>query len=143
MPEITQTKFYRYRQNNSGGSFTVDLLAGIGHLVYVEAVDAEHADARAHKIGLYFDGGGDCSCCGDRWESVAGWRDTGTAQPEEYGETLDQWLRGRHYWDDVAVVHHLNGHKSIYTKSPRYLAELERLASARELLGTAPSIEGS
>lgn len=64
------TKFYHYRQNNSGGSFDVDEQAGIDINVFVEAYSAGQADDQAERIGLYFDGvdkGMDCDCCGDRW----------------------------------------------------------------------------
>jgi hypothetical protein len=64
-------KFYKFRQNNSGGSFDVnDTLAS--H-VYLEADDAEHANFLAERKGIYFNGVDsdiDCSCCGDRWYSA-------------------------------------------------------------------------
>lgn len=59
-------KYYHYRQNNSGGSFT-----GPAINVYIEADTPEEADAIAIQNGLYFDGEGDCSCCGDRWYSTS------------------------------------------------------------------------
>jgi len=62
-------KWYVYYQNNSGGSFTHDAGRGIGIEVAIEAPTGRVADARAEDIGLYFDGAGDCSCCGDRWIS--------------------------------------------------------------------------
>lgn len=58
--------FYEYRQNNSGGSFDMDL----GENVYVQANDAEEANSIALNNGIYFDGvyyERDCACCGDRW----------------------------------------------------------------------------
>lgn len=66
-------KIYTYRQNNSGGSFHIDPSRGIGVHVYIEAIDANHANDIAENIGIYFNGvhdGMDCQCCGDRW-SVA------------------------------------------------------------------------
>jgi hypothetical protein len=87
MPKHTvtvNTKFYTYRQNNSGGSF-------IGPLaVIIEAKNADEADALAeHKAGVYFNGcddGRDCSCCGDRWGRAS---DSYHAceSPALYGET--------------------------------------------------------
>jgi hypothetical protein len=44
------TKFYEYRQNNSGGSFDIDDAAGIGVRVWIEATDSDHADSRAETI---------------------------------------------------------------------------------------------
>jgi hypothetical protein len=63
--------FYEYRQNNSGGGFDFDANAGISVYVIIEAEDAEHADLRAQRVGLYFGGEGDCSCCGDRWYNAS------------------------------------------------------------------------
>lgn len=59
--------FYQFHQNNSGGHFDYDYERGISCNVIVEADDPEEANYRAKRIGLYFDGYGDCSCCGDRW----------------------------------------------------------------------------
>ena len=67
------TKWFGFKQNNSGGSFDHDPESGIGYAIYVEADDAEHANYRAKRIGLYFNGcasGRDCSCCGDRWSEA-------------------------------------------------------------------------
>ena len=61
------TKWYRYRQNNSGGFYRKP-----AQDVWVEAVSAKHANWIAEKKGLYFQGekAGDClSCCGPRWDS--------------------------------------------------------------------------
>lgn len=60
--------FYKYDQNNSGGSFDVD--ENITHRVVIEAVSESEADIIAKNIGIYFNGvddGLDCDCCGDRW----------------------------------------------------------------------------
>jgi hypothetical protein len=68
--------WYSYRQNNSGGSFIYDQSSGISVNVWIEANSAQHADDRAQSIGIYFDGSGDCSCCGNRWSSKASyWND--------------------------------------------------------------------
>ncbi|MFE4367966.1 MULTISPECIES: DUF7296 family protein [unclassified Streptomyces] len=58
--------FYEFHQNNSGGGFDYDEDNGISVYVIIEAGSADVANARAEKIGLYFDGEGDCPCCGDR-----------------------------------------------------------------------------
>ena len=66
--------FYEFRQNNSGGSFTVDQERGISRSVIIEATDHIHANYLAGRLGIYFDGvdqGNDCSCCGDRWYKVS------------------------------------------------------------------------
>lgn len=62
---MSETKWYEFYQNNSGGSFTPP-----GRTVWIEAVSTIHANERALDIGIYFDGvnnGVDCDCCGDRW----------------------------------------------------------------------------
>lgn len=58
--------WWRYKQNNSGGSFDTDG----GLETWVWARGSSQADAIAESHGIYFDGrakGHDCSCCGDRW----------------------------------------------------------------------------
>lgn len=57
--------FYVYRQNNSGGSFRTPAIS-----VIVEADNATEADTIAETVGIYFDGAGDCSCCGNRWDNA-------------------------------------------------------------------------
>lgn len=54
--------FYFYHQNNSGGIYT-----GPAADIYIEADTAEQANETAETVGLYW-GGGDCECCGPRWD---------------------------------------------------------------------------
>lgn len=100
--------FYMYSQNNSGGSFSESY--GIAEYVIVEADSAGAADARAESIGLYFDGDGDCSCCGDRWSTQYG---DGDAVPSIYGTPLiDGYKYESRYgaWTDpIGYVHYANG----------------------------------
>ncbi|ANT41068.1 hypothetical protein BI024_gp64 [Streptomyces phage Nanodon] len=82
--------FFEYNQNNSGGSFDRDHSAGISHYVIIEADSAIEANAKAEVIGLYFDGEGDCSCCGDRWYEA--WSDDkGEAVPSVYGTPVSDY----------------------------------------------------
>lgn len=63
-----KTKFYKFSQNNSGGSFNVD--EKVCHRLLIEANTASEACSIAENFGVYFDGcekGMDCDCCGDRW----------------------------------------------------------------------------
>lgn len=79
-----KTRWFQFHQNNSGGRFE-----GPAAHVVVEAVDADHANARAEKVGLYFNGcasGQDCSCCGDRWYPASG---SGDAVPMVYDRPAD------------------------------------------------------
>ena len=57
-------KFYEFRQNNSGGSFSGPAIA-----VYIEANNSDEADRIAQTKGIYFDDDYeiDCDCCGTRW----------------------------------------------------------------------------
>lgn len=57
--------FYVFRQNNSGGYFN-----GPAVNVWVEASSPEEANDVAQNHGVYFDGEGDCSCCGNRWRQA-------------------------------------------------------------------------
>lgn len=84
--------FYEYDQNNSGGSFVYDDVAGISEYVIVEARSAHVANAIAEEIGLYFDGDGDCQCCGDRWYSAGddSWR-TDTSFPSINGTPVEEY----------------------------------------------------
>lgn len=61
-------QFYKFNQNNSGGSF--DLTDDLTHLVFIEASDEDATIHKFEQIGGYFNGvedGVDCECCGDRW----------------------------------------------------------------------------
>lgn len=85
MSNIT-TKFYHFSQNNSGGMFDIEPSRGIGVDVWIEAVDADHANSRAEQIGLYFNGvedGSDCECCGDRWYPT--WESNAVSELSEVG----------------------------------------------------------
>jgi hypothetical protein len=71
MERTINTKFFCFNQNNSGGCWMDDHSVGIGRTVIIEAIDLDDAVNRGEQIGLYFDGYGDCSCCGNRWSSWA------------------------------------------------------------------------
>lgn len=79
--------FFDFIQNNSGGTFSFDSRGGISRWVIIEAHSADEANRQAESIGLYFDGWGDCRCCGDRWHSVHG---KGDAVPSIYGRPFEQ-----------------------------------------------------
>lgn len=103
------TKFFHYSQNNSGGSFAFDEKAGVTHHVVIEAYDYNHANARAENIGLYFDGYGDCGCCGNRWYEQDSYHDA-TDKPTVYGEPVDEF-DGMSWMDPgkEIAVHYLDG----------------------------------
>lgn len=120
------TKWFEFKQNNSGGSFDHDPRKGIGFAVYVEADDAEHANYRARRIGLYFNGcesGIDCSCCGDRWSEA--WRNEGSNTIEGYDwkegmVKLRGGVEGEEpflSWDIPSYVHPMVGDFTFATRS--------------------------
>jgi len=107
--------FFTFRQNNSGGSFDYDAERGISVVVVVEAESATVAVARAKDIGLYFDGVGDCRCCGNRWSEPWGGDDDGTEVPSYYGEPINcnefpkdgyRWMKPGKY---EGFIHHADG----------------------------------
>ena len=115
--EIVKPKFYEYRQNNSGGIFDYDSNAGISVTVYVEAYSPEQANCRAEEIGLYFDGYGDCDCCGARWIAKSYWGSTVEAVPAkdevlvrddnaDHYSFIHKWRKEGEY---DTFVHPLNG----------------------------------
>lgn len=97
--------FYTFHQNNSGGGFTHREVDGIGYMVVVEANDKDHAISRAQDIGLYFDGYGDCECCGNRWSTYI----EGTEVPTSYGAALVLDDTGEKNWGLYSYVHYLDG----------------------------------
>lgn len=79
--------FFGFTQNNSGGRFSFYPESGVSHYVIIEAHSADEANRKAEEIGLYFDGYGDCECCGDRWNSTYG---KGDVVPSIYGEPYER-----------------------------------------------------
>lgn len=117
--------FYEFRQNNSGGSFRTDLVAGVSIFVSIEAIDYWHAVYKAERIGLYWDGvdrGYDCSCCGDRWSKP--WSEDGTEEPTIYGEAIsdpETWVFKTGDDDEPeGFIHHMDGRvEAVFTTSRR------------------------
>lgn len=71
--------WYRFDQNNSGGSFDIEPDKGVGAEVFIEAANPKEANLKAEELGLYFDGvddGRDCDCCGDRWSRASKYDET-------------------------------------------------------------------
>ena len=120
---LVSTKFYHFSQNNSGGSFDFDEVAGITHNVIVEAIDYQHANMLAERIGLYFDGYRDCPCCGNRWYSQ--YNDTeGKDVPSIYGEPVGSQVSIMAWMPPgkETVVHYLDGRKEwfgVFTKEKK------------------------
>lgn len=86
MTDITvQTKFFHFRQNNSGGYFIEN--DDVAQNLIVEAVNAK--DAELKMLDITASHSKYCSCCGKRWSS---WIDDedGTNEPTVFGEKLDE-----------------------------------------------------
>lgn len=77
--------FYKFNQNNTGGSFITD--DKLCHRLFIEADNSDQAITRAESLGCYWNGvetGDDCPCCGDRWYQP--WTDDGMTFPYQYGK---------------------------------------------------------
>lgn len=111
--------FFTYHQNNSYGRFDYDYDKGISRNVIVEADTANVANARAEDIGLYFDGEGDCHCCGTRWSDA--WGDTeGTPSPQCYGTPAANelaWYHDRDGMEWEGFIHFADGLKVGFANS--------------------------
>lgn len=83
-----ETKWYRYHQNNSGGSFRYDGGRGLSVNVYVEATSPSHADSRMESLGVTFGDYDSCSCCGDRWSEADSWSEVEAGELPEAEEVL-------------------------------------------------------
>ena len=78
--------FYTYTQNKTGGIYSYnDKLAK--HVI-IEADDAYTANNTASELGIYFDGNGDCTCCGKRWDEY-NITNAGTFYPEIETQQID------------------------------------------------------
>lgn len=101
-----RSKFYTFNQNNSGGSFDYD--DNLSEYVIIEAYNYIAANDIAESIGIYFDGYGDCACCGNRWSSM--WDESdGTLQPQVYDKSA---FDRESYWTgapEPVTIHYLDG----------------------------------
>ena len=98
---MTETNFYEFRQNNTGGSFRQNM----PRYLWIEASSEEEACSIAAEHGVYFDGVDrriDCRCCGDRWYRP--WRSvnrTHIAEIMEYHNNPDNFVWDK--WEDPEV----------------------------------------
>lgn len=100
--------FFTFDQNNSHGIMQFDEEAGITEDVVVEGRDRADILERARDIGLYFDGGGDCPCCGPRWSKPWDGEDMDEV-PSKYGEP-DGWSKPFQVEEGKSVcIHYMDG----------------------------------
>ena len=85
--------YFIFRQNNSGGYFT-----GPSLYFVVNADDADTANNIAVANGLYFDGKGDCDCCGYRWTPVT------SAEATDTLPTITEHDKKYSLADDVTAI---------------------------------------
>lgn len=101
----TNTWFFVYNQNNSGG-FDVET-DYVGSIVVIEAEDHEIANEAVQRVtngGVYFDGcdgdwPSDCPCCGDRWYRQHGTYDVYETEKDALNDVT---------WGSYAVVYTLD-----------------------------------
>jgi hypothetical protein len=108
--------FYKFEQNNSGGSFVMnDKLA---HRVYIEADTLEQAEEKAFGLGIYYFGvynGYDCSCCGDRWykpEFITFPRQWDEQRAFYNVEAYSEYLKDKYGWGPIEYhIYYADGTK--------------------------------
>jgi hypothetical protein len=116
------SKFYEFRQNNTGGRFYYS--DTLGETVVVEAYSPGDANTRFEAIGGYFNGcsdGSDCSCCGDRWYPQ--WDD-------DKGDSINEIIEAHKPRPDAEysyqregrqlVVHYLDGRVEWHNRELRF-----------------------
>jgi hypothetical protein len=92
--------FYLYRQNNSGGYFEDP-----AKYVLIEADDGDHADFIAERyVGLYFNGQGDCRCCGNRWRNFSDGFDDATETPMIYDESIEDFCKNKKWYSSTTDI---------------------------------------
>ncbi|MMZ62859.1 hypothetical protein D1872_250850 [compost metagenome] len=99
MQRTINTKFFHFRQNNSGGYFITN--DDVAPNLIVEAMNAKEAEQKMNDITsdyLQF-----CPCCGERWSSWID-DDDGTEEPTVWGKSLDECK-------DATIIHYIDGRK--------------------------------
>jgi hypothetical protein len=115
--------FHQFNQNNSGGHFDFDPVAGITHHVLIEGEAVSDVVEKALAIGIYFDGcdaGMDCGCCGDRWYQP--WSDAQLdKEPTVYSTPVSEFRALIQFMKEGAevCVHYLDGRKEWYGAGPQ------------------------
>ena len=93
--------FYTYAQNNSGGIYSSN--KKLAQYVIIESANAYTANQYAEDLGIYFDGDGDCTCCGQRWESFNP-SDSGTFYPEIHETIVDYTFKPDQPEENIKTV---------------------------------------
>lgn len=99
--------FFMFSQNNSVGELIRD--DDVCEFVIIEAPTATDDNDKAESVGLYFDGLGDCQCCGNRWYKVDD--SDSNEEPMIYAEPLDR--AGRTLFRRFAILYRADGTKTL------------------------------
>lgn len=83
--------YYTLAQNNSGGSFDFNEEYGITYFIIIECDSKYDIEKRIEEILDYPNRGGDCPCCGDRWDSFI-WDDELSEEPQVYGRPIEKTI---------------------------------------------------
>jgi len=102
--------WFSYKQNNSGGRVVQN--DSVDWFVWIEAESVRVANARAEDVGIYFDGSGDCSCCGDRWSEP--WEDEGDAEPMNYDTPVVREVGAKAFGGGLSMSSMYDGTMHLY-----------------------------
>lgn len=122
---MSEYKFWAYNQNNSGGEYHIDESKGLVENVYIESYNTVSANEYAESIGIYFDGSGDCRCCGNRWY-----------KPSEPVE--DGYMDMAHNWERTAI-HRIDGSFTIWTPKRYAAPKVEAVEEKRKAYLSEPA----
>jgi hypothetical protein len=103
---LKKLKWFRFSQNNSGGSFVVN--ENVCEEVFIQATSAREAISKAEE---FCDNSDSCSCCGDRWGL---WVDDsdGHDLPTVYGKTI--YEEAPSMFREEARLHYYDGRVESY-----------------------------
>jgi hypothetical protein len=93
------SKFFHFRQNNSGGRLDQDSVL-TEHMI-IEAESECDALEKAEELGIYFNGVRrkmDCRCCGDRWDDF----DTEVKLEKTGFQNIEEYAKGQ--LDDIVEI---------------------------------------
>ena len=109
MERTINTKFFEYRQNNSGGSFYRN--DDVREIVIIEAQNAKEANFKFREISeSYMDF---CSCCGERWYFLYD-DDAGEDKPMGQDEPFTDFYMEKWHDSYTIVIYYYDGVKRFF-----------------------------